>query len=88
MTLRRLPYLNDLGLGFVADLGCGGLCRLRNGASALVGGRAEEFLREGAQVGLEMPASAGESAIKRRANLIVERHSRIIRPLSDSGSRV
>ena len=88
MSLSGLTYLNDLCLGFVTDLCGNGVCRLCNRATALLGGRREQLLRERAKVGFEMPPGIRERTIERVTNLVVERHSRIIRPLTSCSSRV
>ena len=76
MPLSGLTYLNNLCLGFVTDLCGSGVCRLRNRATALLGGRREQLLRERAKVGVEMPSGMCERTIECVTNVVVERHSR------------
>jgi hypothetical protein len=79
MSLSGLPYLDDLCLSFLAYLDCGGFGRVRDRSVTLFGRCPKQFLREGAEIRFDMTTCARESTVDRLADLIVERHSRIIR---------
>ena len=90
MPLRGVADVGKLGMSFLPNLGHGGLSGLGDGPVAFVGGGAQQFLRKGPKVGFEVAPDASERAIESLADLIVERHVRIIRrnPLSLCGFRL
>ena len=74
MLLCRRANLSELSFRFLADLRRDLLRCGSDGSLLLLRGRTEDLLSKIVQLGFEMLTQASRRAVKRRTDLIVERH--------------